>query len=164
MTVPNNNTAKNNRFLFQLLGYRNLSLKIQQASIGSLNLGSTPFPTSRADIFVPSNKIDFSPLALRVLLSENYDEWMECVKWAFETTETNNSHIESETTGILTILNANNFPVMEVNYKGLAIINVTEIDFDLTSDEQTQTFDLTLSFDYYNVKNLVTGKEIVYSK
>ena len=158
------NVTKTNRFLFAMTGFRELSYRVQAAAIGSLNIGSSPFPTSHADLSVPSNKIDFSPLSIRILLSENFDEWMDTVKWSFDITKINASHLETVQEGALIVLNANNVPVMSVTYHALAPISITDIDFDLTSEESSPTFDLTMTFDTYTVKNLITGEEIVYSK
>lgn len=158
------NVTKSNRFLFTMTGFRELSYRVQTASLGSVNLGSSPFATSMANLSIPSNKIDFSPLSIRVLLSENLDEWMDAVKWSFDMTYINDSHLDTVSEGSVTILSANNFPVMSVTYHGLAPISVSQIDFDITQDETSPTFDLTMSYDSFSIKNLITGEKIVYSE
>lgn len=157
------NVTKSNRFLFTMTGFRELSYRVQSASLGSVNLGSTPFATSMANLLVPSNKVDFSPLSIRVLLSENLDEWMDAVKWSFDMTHINDSHLDTVSEGSVTVLSANNFPVMSVTYHGLAPISVSQIDFDITQDETSPTFDLTMSYDSFSITNLITGERIVYS-
>lgn len=157
------NVTKSNRFLFTMTGFRELSYRVQTASLGSVNLGSTPFATSMANLLVPSNKVDFSPLSIRVLLSENLDEWMDAVKWSFDMTHINDSHLDTVSEGSVTVLSANNFPVMSVTYHGLAPISVSQIDFDITQDETSPTFDLTMSYDSFSITNLITGERIVYS-
>lgn len=158
------NVTKSNRFLFTMTGFRELSYRVQTASLGSVNLGSTPFATSMANLLVPSNKVDFSPLSIRVLLSENLDEWMDAVKWSFDMTHINDSHLDTVSEGSVTVLSANNFPVMSVTYHGLAPISVSQIDFDITQDETSPTFDLTMSYDSFSITNLITGERIVYSE
>lgn len=158
------NVTKSNRFLFAMTGFRELSYRVQTASLGSVNLGSTPFATSMANLLVPSNKVDFSPLSIRVLLSENLDEWMDAVKWSFDMTHINDSHLDTVSEGSVTVLSANNFPVMSVTYHGLAPISVSQIDFDITQDETSPTFDLTMSYDSFSITNLITGERIVYSE
>lgn len=158
------NVTKSNRFLFTMTGFRELSYRVQSASLGSVNLGSTPFATSMANLLVPSNKVDFSPLSIRVLLSENLDEWMNAVKWSFDMTHINDSHLDTVSEGSVTVLSANNFPVMSVTYHGLAPISVSQIDFDITQDETSPTFDLTMSYDSFSITNLITGERIVYSE
>lgn len=158
------NVTKSNRFLFTMTGFRELSYRVQTASLGSVNLGSSPFATSMANLSIPSNKIDFSPLSIRVLLSENLDEWMDAVKWSFDMTYINDSHLDTVSEGSVTILSANNFPIMSVTYHGLAPISVSQIDFDITQDETSPTFDLTMSYDSFSIKNLITGEQIVYSE
>lgn len=157
------NVTKSNRFLFTMTGFRELSYRVQTASLGSVNLGSTPFATSMANLLVPSNKVDFSPLSIRVLLSETLDEWMDAVKWSFDMTHINDSHLDTVSEGSVTVLSANNFPVMSVTYHGLAPISVSQIDFDITQDETSPTFDLTMSYDSFSITNLITGERIVYS-
>lgn len=158
------NVTKSNRFLFTMTGFRELSYRVQSASLGSVNLGSTPFATSMANLLVPSNKVDFSPLSIRVLLSETLDEWMNAVKWSFDMTHINDSHLDTVSEGSVTVLSANNFPVMSVTYHGLAPISVSQIDFDITQDETSPTFDLTMSYDSFSITNLITGERIVYSE
>jgi len=147
-----------------MTGFRELSYRVQSASLGSVNLGSTPFATSTANLLVPSNKVDFSPLSIRVLLSETLAEWMEAVKWSFDMTHINDSHLDTVSEGSVTVLSANNFPVMSVTYHGLAPISVSQIDFDITQDETSPTFDLTMSYDSFSITNLITGERIVYSE
>ncbi len=158
------NVTKSNRFLFTMTGFRELSYRVQTASLGSVNLGSTPFATSMANLLVPSNKVDFSPLSIRVLLSETLDEWMDAVKWSFDMTHINDSHLDTVSEGSVTVLSANNFPVLSVTYHGLAPISVSQIDFDITQDETSPTFDLTMSYDSFSITNLITGERIVYSE
>lgn len=158
------NVTKSNRFLFTMTGFRELSYRVQTASLGSVNLGSSPFPTSMANLSIPSNKVDFSPLSIRVLLSENLDEWMDAVKWSFDMTHINDSHLDTVSEGTVTILSANNFPIMKVTYHGLSPISISQIDFDITQDETSPTFDLTMMYDSFSITNLITGESIVYSE
>lgn len=158
------NVTKTNRFLFTMTGFRELSYRVQSASIGGLNLGSTQFPGRIADLLIPSNKVDFGPLAIKVLLTENYTEWMDSVKWMYDLIRINNSHTETTSEGSLIVLNANNTPIMEIVYHSLAPINITQIDFALDQEESTGTFDLTMSFDSYDIINKITGETIVYGE
>lgn len=163
--MPNQNVAKNNRFMFNLTGYRELSYKVQTASIGSLNLGSSLFSTRNVDLLIASNKIDFSPMSIRVLVSENYDEWFDALRWVYDQPYLNNSHLEGVQTGVLTLMNANNVPVLELSYHACVPISVTEIDFDIAGqEEETLTFELTLSYDTFSAKNLITGEVLEYGE
>lgn len=163
--MPNQNVAKNNRFMFNLTGYRDLSYRVQTASIGSINLGSTPYATRNVDLLLPSNKIDYSPMSIRVLVSENFQEWFDAIRWNYDLPYLNAAHLEGNQTGILTLMNANNVPVMEITYHACVPISITEIDFDIAADgEETLTFDLTLSYDTFSVKNLITGEVLEYGE
>lgn len=156
--------AKNNRFIFNIIGYRNLSMKIQTTSIGGLNAGMAPFPGRSVDLLLPSNKIDFSPMSVRVIVSEDWREWMEMVKWMYEIPGYNDAHLQQVNDAILTLLNANNVPIVEIQYKACYPISMTEMDMTLIDEETTVTFDLTLSYDSYTVTNLITGEKIVYGE
>lgn len=156
--------AKNNRFIFNLTGYNEMSMKVQTSSIGGLNVGMAPFAGRAVDLLLPSNKIDFSPMAMRVILSEDWREWMAMVKWFFELPSHNDAHLTQVQDGILTLLNANNTPIIQIKYQGCYPISMTEIDLTLIDEEQVATFDLTLSYDSYKVVNLITGEEIVYGE
>ena len=159
-----NTSAKNNRFIFQLSGYRELSWNVQASSFAGLNLGSTPFPTRNVDLMIPSNKIDFGPHTVRILVSENFKEWLDVVRWMYEITKTNDAHLSKSYDGVLIVMNANNTPILEVTYLACAPINTTEITQDMSDDELVTTFDLTMTFDAMKIRIIETGEEIVYGE
>lgn len=159
-----NNVSKTNRFEFVLSGQRNIMYRVQKTSLGSLNLGGSPFATSMVDLLLPSNKVDFSPLAIQVLLSENYTEWMDAVKWMYDIRKTDDAHLSSEEIGTVIVLDSNNVPIMKVDYFGCYPISITEIDYALDEVESTNNFTLTLNYDSMDITNMITGEKIVYSE
>jgi hypothetical protein len=71
------NPAKSSSYFFSITNRKDLSLKLQNASVGSVSLGSTMFPTRPLDLIIPSNKLDFGPIEFRVLVSEDLKEYRE---------------------------------------------------------------------------------------
>lgn len=156
------NVAKSTSFIFTITNRKALSLRIQNATVGSVNLGAAPFPTRIADILVPGNKIDFGPMNLRFLVSENLTEWFEIYKWMVEITKTDDSHIESTEMGELTILDSQNKEIMRVIYHGIFPLTLGELTYSVVDDEVSLVADLTVQFDKFDLINLLTGEEIIY--
>lgn len=164
MPVYQQNPAKSTSYLFTIGDDRDLSFKVRDPSIGSVNLGSTMFPTRYLDLELPNNKLEFGPMSLRVLLSETLGEWFNLVKWMVDITETNGAHLESTVDAELDILNAQNIPVLRIIYKSVYPLNLGDIIYGYDGEEVTQTCELSVKYDYYVIENLLTGEKIEYGQ
>lgn len=156
------NVAKSTSFIFTITNRKALSLRIQNATVGSVNLGATPFPTRSADILIPSNKIDFGPMNLQFLVSENLTEWFDIYKWMVDITKNVESHTEFTEVGELTILDSQNREIMRVIYHGIFPLTLGELMYSVVDDEVSLVADLTVQFDKFDLINLLTGEEIIY--
>lgn len=154
------NPAKSTSFIFSITNRKDISFRIQNSSVGSVNLGVTPFATPSRDLTIPSNKLDFGPMSLRFLVSENLTEWFEIYKWMIDITKANNAHIDLVETGELTILDSNNREVMRVIYTDVFPLTLGELTYSLVDDEVTLVADLVLIFDGMILENLITGERI----
>lgn len=156
------NPAKSTSFIFQITNRKDLSFRIQTASIGSVNLGVTPFATQTRDLLIPSNKLDYGPMSMRFLVSENLTEWFGVYKWMIEITKTNDAHTSSVETGELTILDSQNREIMRVIYSDVFPLTLGELTYSLIDEEETLVADLVLMFDKFDIENLITGERLSY--
>lgn len=156
------NPAKSTSFVFTVSNRRDLSLKIQSSSVGSVNLGSAPFPSRWVDMNVPGNKLDYGPMTMRVLVSEDLHEWVDLYKWMIEITQTNDAHLSQVEHGELTILNSENIPVLRFIYKGVYPLTLGDLQYSLVEDETTLVCDLTVDFSSFDIHNLVSGERVEY--
>lgn len=139
-----------------------MSFRIQTASIGSVNLGVTPFATRTRDLLIPSNKLDYGPMSMRFIVSENLTEWFSVYKWMIEMTKRDDAHTELVETGELTVLDAQNREVIRVIYSDVFPLTLGELTYSLVDDEETLVADLVLVFDKFDVENLITGERLKY--
>jgi hypothetical protein len=156
------NLAKSTSFLFSVTNRNNLTYKVQTSSVGSINLGAAPFPMAALDGKVPGNRLDFTPLTIRVILSEDLTEWIDIYKWMVEITKTNNSHLESGEYGELTVLNSQNIPTAKFIYKNIWPTVIGDLQYSLVDDEMSLVVDVTFEYDTYDVEIVKTGERISY--
>jgi hypothetical protein len=156
------NPAKSTRFLLTVTNKPDFTYRAQTASIGSINLGAAPFPMGPLDAKVPGNRLDFTPLTIRVIISEELSEWINIYKWMNEITKTNDSHLESTEYSELTVLNSQNVPVVKVIYKGLWPTVLGDLQFSIVDDEVTLFTDVTFEYDSYDIEIVKTGERIKY--
>lgn len=158
------NTAKSTQYIFTIGEDRDLTFKLQNASIGSVNLGSTMFPNRYLDFEIPNNKLEFGPMSLSILLSENLTEWFNIYKWMIRCAVNQSSHIEEVLNGELTVLNAENQPVMRFKYKGIFPLTLSDVLYSIVDDEITQRLELTIKYESYSVTNILTGETLDYGE
>lgn len=156
------NPAKSTSYYFTVTNNRNISLKLQNTSLGSVNLGVAPFATRYSDLNLPDNKLEFGPMTLRFLVSEDFTEWFDIYRWMNDIIRTNDSHLSKVEDGELTILNASNIPIIRVVYKGVYPISLGDLLYSVSDDETSLVCDLVIQYDTYDVENLLTGEKIKY--
>jgi hypothetical protein len=164
MSYKQYNPAKSTSYAFTVTNRNDISLKLQNASIGSVNLGMTPFPSQKLDMMIPSNKLDFGPINLRFLVSEHLTEWLDVYRWMIDITKTNGSHINSVEVGELTVFDAENMPILRFIYKGIYPITLGDLPYSLSDEETSLVCDLTVSFDSFDVEVITTGEIIKYGE
>lgn len=164
MTNASYNPAKSTSYVFNIVNHKDLSFKLQTASIGSVNLGATQYPGQKRDLVIPGNKLDFSPMTVRMLLSETLIEWIEVYEWMIRICQTNPAHLEEEEAAELLILNSQNVPVVRVTYDNLFPLTLGEVFYSIVDDETTLVCDLVLSYDSIAIEHLPTNKKVVYAE
>ena len=156
------NPAKSTSFVFSITHRKDISLRIQNSTVGSVNLGATPFPGRIADLLLPSNKLDFGPMNLRFVVSEDLREWFEIYKWMIAITKASDAHLSETETAELTVLDSNNREVMRVIYSGIYPLTLGELTYSIADEEVSLVADLTVQFDKFDLVNVVTGEELIY--
>lgn len=73
--------ARSDNFLFTVGGRDMIRYAAQSTNITEVMLSQANFPIPRKDLKIPSNKIEFSPLVVDLIISEDYSEWIEIYKW-----------------------------------------------------------------------------------
>lgn len=156
------NTAKSTSYILTLIDRPELSFKAMNASIGSVLLGETPYATSYTNLVIPGNTLEFNPLNLKILCSEELDEWINVYRWVIECTK---ARLDSDVFDRLelTVLNLQNIPILKFTYKDVWPTMLGDVLYDLDSEEQTLTFDLALRYSSMDVELLKTGELIQYA-
>lgn len=157
------NPAKSTSYFFTITNRKDISLKLQNASIGSVNLGSTMFPTPALDYIIPSNKLDFGPIEFRFLVSEDLVEYREIYKWMIDITRNNAAHLNNTETGELTIFDSNTRPILRVIYKGIWPMSLGNLEYSVDGEETSLVCNLTMAAENFDIEVVETGEKIVYS-
>jgi hypothetical protein len=156
------NTTKSTSFLFTISNKRDLTLKVQSTSIGAVNLGSAQFPIRQTQLTVPDNTLQFDPMTIRFIVSEDLSEWFSVLQWMVDITQTNDAHLTRSEVATLSVLNMNNQEVMRIVYKSIFPITLGDLLFSVVDEEISLSCDLALDYDSYDVINVKTGEKIQY--
>lgn len=155
------NPARNGTYIFTLTGSRNVTFKLQNAVVPGVILGGTPFQTQKLDILIPSNKLDYSPMALRMLVSEELSEWVDIYRWMTELTKANDI---SGDTAELTILNSQNVPILRFRFTGVWPLTLGDLQYTVVGEETVLSCDISLQYDTFILENLKTGERIGHAE
>lgn len=141
-----------------------LAMRAQNASIGSVILGETLHPIRYTQIVIPSNTLEFNPLSLTILSTEELKEWADIFKWQTELAVNGNDfNNELLETMELTVLNLQNQPVMTVRYKNVWPTVLGDVNYSLVDDETTVSFDVTFRYTHFDITIISTGEVISYA-
>jgi hypothetical protein len=159
------NTAKSTSFVLSFASRNNIALRCQNGSIGSVVLGSTPFPTQFTQMTIPGNTLDYTPVTFRVLASENLEEWLSVYKWMIDITRSGGVYTDGRLVDILqlTVLNLQNIPIINVKYQDAWPTVLGDIQYSMSEEEETIFFDLTFEYSHFDVDVIETGESIVYA-
>lgn len=73
--------ALNTRFRFIVTGQRSLTLRLQKVPLAPRTLGVTVMNTRDGILNLPSNKIEYMPMVLEYIVSEDYREYFDILDW-----------------------------------------------------------------------------------
>lgn len=154
------NPARNSNYICNITGVTTLNLSNQSANVPTINLSSVEFDNKNAynKFYVASNKLNYEPLVLEFLVSEDHREWIECYEWMFFAAKS--AVIEAYQRDVeLTVYNAQSRIVVSYIYHNCIPTVLTGMRYATKEDDNTIFSDITLNFERLTVV-LPNGKRI----
>ena len=171
--VSNRNFLSPTGFKFTLNRAPKVSFFGNSANIPSLTLGNAVQPSYLKDIDVPGDKIQFEDFALRFLVDENLENYMEIQNWIrglgfpeslseiYSLQKTGKVFDETAkgmdiySDGTLQILNSSFVPNFQIKFKDLYPYSLTSLPFNAT-DTDVEYFTAEVNFKYtiYDITDL----------
>lgn len=162
MSYEQVNPSRSTNFAFVITSFNDLALRIQNPSVGSVNTGIAPFPTQKLDINVPSNKLDFGPMNMRFLVSEDLSEWIAVYKWMIDIAKTDG--FDKQETAELTVMDSQNQPVVRFIYKGVFPLTLGDLQYSIVDEDVAIVADLAIEYDKFDIEIVATGEIIRYGE
>ena len=156
-TTPVTNFLRPNAFRFLIKNLPSVAFTCQSANLPSLSLGFTTQPTPFLDIPHVGDKNLFGDFTIRFLITEDMSNYIELYEWLvalgfpndynqyrnFSGDRLNRFPFVKDSRGApiavaysdatLTILDSNNVPKTNINFKDAFPVSVEALDFDITS-------------------------------
>ena len=156
-TKPVANFLRPNAFRFSIKNLPSVAFTCQSANLPSLSLGFTSQPTPFLDIPHVGDKNVFGDFTIRFLITEDMSNYIELYEWLvalgfptdynqyrnFTGERLNRFPFVKDASGApisvaysdatLTILDSNNVPKTNINFKDVFPVSVEALDFDITS-------------------------------
>ena len=156
-TTPVANFLRPNAFRFSIKNLPSVAFTCQSANLPSLSLGYTSQPTPFIDIPHVGDKNVFGDFTIRFIITEDMSNYIELYEWlvalGFPTDYNQYRNFTGErlnrfpfvkdsrgapiaiaySDATLTILDSNNVPKTNINFKDAFPTSVEALDFDITS-------------------------------
>ena len=156
-TTPVTNFLRPNAFRFSIKNLPGVAFTCQSANLPSLTLGFTTQPTPFLDIPHVGDKNVFGDFTIRFLITEDMSNYIELYEWLvalgfptdynqyrnFSGERLNRFPFVKDASGApiavaysdatLTILDSNNVPKTNIQFKDAFPVSVEALDFDITS-------------------------------
>jgi len=156
-TTPVTNFLRPNAFRFLIKNLPSVAFTCQSANLPSLTLGFTTQPTPFLDIPHVGDKNLFGDFTIRFLITEDMSNYIELYEWLvalgfpndynqyrnFSGERLNRFPFVKDSRGApiavaysdatLTILDSNNVPKTNINFKDAFPVAIEALDFDITS-------------------------------
>ena len=156
-TTPVSNFLRPNAFRFSIKNLPGVAFTCQSANLPSLTLGFALQPTPFLDIPVVGDKNLFGDFTIRFLITEDMSNYIELYEWLvalgfptdynqfrnftgerlnrfpFVRDASGSSIAVAYSDATLTILDSNNLPKTNINFKDAFPVSVEALDFDITS-------------------------------
>lgn len=144
--------ARNTNFLFVFDDNRDNTYSVQNASTPDLTLGETSFGSQPKDLFIPSNKIETSPIIIQMIVSEDFREWIDMYKWMLKLKNSNSTTFPDlvRTCELMTLDSQNN-PSTRFIYIDCFPINISSVQYSSQDDANVISFDITLRYNQFKI-------------
>ncbi len=151
----NRNQALSTSFKLEIPGLEEVNYFIQSAPFPGINMPGVDTPYMNKSASVPSNRIEYDPLNLIMLVDEDFENrnqiqlWMH--KYAYGDLPINAIHKDIT----LHLLNSNKVPFMDLIFHSAYPTAIGELTFESgTSDPSPMTCSLTFRYQWYETKRL----------
>lgn len=161
-----------NGFVFRVDQLPNTNFSCQAVMLPGVNLGVASQETPLIDLPHPGDKLNFSALSVRFIITEDMSNYTELFTWLFglgfpDTQDDYNNLLRSRSNnrmvgtrnelersdGSLFILSSNNRPIKTINFTGLFPVALNMDEFDLTTTTvEYMTATATFSFQKFEFK------------
>ena len=153
MSLGHQNEARSTNYLFTIGFNRELTFSAQSSNINELTMGQTPFMSGAKDLKLPSNKVDNGPLTVGIVLSEDYNEWVEIFKWMMLCKNTNGAHLSQTKPCELVTLDAQSQPGTRFVYGDCFPIELGGAQLAVNDDgSNVLVTDVTFAFNKFHIQ------------
>lgn len=141
-----------NGFVFVVDSMPNVTFSCQAVTLPGLTLGSADQKTPLIDLPHPGEKLVFSPLSIRFIITENMDNYAEILRWLVglgfpdsqqqyqdlinqrsrQNPSTSRNSVERDTASLF-ILSSNNQPIRTFKFTDIFPVSINVDEFDLTT-------------------------------
>jgi hypothetical protein len=146
--------ARSTNYIFVFDEDRSVSYAVQSAPTPDMTLGEAIYGAQPKDLFIPSNKIDSSPIIVQFLLDENLTQWLDMYKWMLQVKNSTKMYtIEHAKTCELTALDNQNQPLYSFIYQDCFPINISSIEYTSQGESLPLSFDVTLRYNMFKIRS-----------
>lgn len=154
----NYNQALSTSFKLEIPGASSFNYFVQITSLPSLNAAGVETPYKNHQGVVPSNRIDYDPLNVNLLVDEDYENWDYLRLWMHKAagyaynTSTREPPISEEMKDIdLHILNSNKQSIKIVRFFGAFPVMLGELSLETSvTDPQPIISSVVFRYQYYD--------------
>jgi len=144
--------ARSTNFIFIVGDDRSATYSVQNAATPDVTLGETPFSARPKDLFIPSNKLETSPIIVQFLLDEDLSQWISMYKWILTLKNSNSAYLPDLTkTCELTSLDEQNQPMHRFIYGDCFPTNISTVQYTVQGDSLALTFDVTFRYNSFKI-------------
>lgn len=144
--------ARSSNYIFVFDSNRSNTYSVQNTQTPDLTLGETPFGSPAKDVFVPSNKLETSPIVIQFLLDEDLSQWIDMYKWMLSIKNSNRLQLPNLVRSCeLITLGDQNQPLHRMVYSDCFPTNISPIQYSSQGESIVLTCDVTLRYNTFKV-------------
>jgi len=144
--------ARSTNYIFVVGENRDNTYAVQNAQTPDITLGETSFGSQPKDVFIPSNKIETSPIVLQILLSEDLSQWIDMYKWMLSIKNADRLQLPNLVRSCeLMTLDAQNQPLHRFVYSDCFPTNISSINYTTQGESIALSIDVTLRYNTFKV-------------
>lgn len=149
MIVTNKNLLSLTGFKLSLDGrdFDNVAYFAVSASFPSISLNEVSTPYRNLQGFVPSERLSYDPLTIRIAIDEELHVYQEILNWMLYNTQ--NTPLKT-VSGILSFLTSHNNVSRQVQFFNMFPTNIGSVEFNTQSNDVEYAYvDVSFRYDYF---------------